>query len=447
LPEFGTVGMRSAWSSRRVVAGAFAGLAVALILVPKATAADDTTNLPAATDAATAAVTTTVTDATTAVTGAADAATGAAATGAAATGAAATPATDATATGATGATDTTGAVTGTVGAVTGAAQQTVTAVTAPSDTAAAPPATNPGATTTPPPPDSGDATAGTGAPTAKDPTAKDPTAKDPTAKDDKGGAKDTTSKDGADKGGAKDTTGKNNGTTSPGDASTPTKSTTPAGNEQTAATPPPAQSTPVTTQPAPAHAPAAPSTVPLAPPPDPGVAQVRLAPPPLAFPVGLSFFGNDSTTVRHVGFAARWAGSSSDLTSSHEAPGVTTLFATPVAGAPTVQTGTPVAPIDVADSKSSKAPRHATASQARPTKAPPTGGADDERAPLSPTAPPGHGVVAGSVASSGSGAAPVMFFAILLGVLAYAAQELRRHRFRLVVVDLDGIVSPQQRPG
>jgi ABC-type enterochelin transport system permease subunit len=55
--------------------------------------------------------------------------------------------------------------------------------------------------------------------------------------------------------------------------------------------------------------------------------------------------------------------------------------------------------------------------------------------------------VAGSAASSGGGAAPVLFFAILLGVLAYAAHELRRHRFRLVLAGPVGIVSPQQRPG
>jgi hypothetical protein len=131
----------------------------------------------------------------------------------------------------------------------------------------------------------------------------------------------------------------------------------------------------------------------------------------------------------------------------HRAPGVTTLFATPLSSAASPQAAPYTPAPDVTSSQRPQPPRHATASEAQRTKAPPVGGADDERAPSSPTAPPGHGVVAGSAASSGGGAAPVLFFAILLGVLAYAAHELRRHRFRLVLAGPVGIVSPQQRPG
>jgi hypothetical protein len=165
---------------------------------------------------------------------------------------------------------------------------------------------------------------------------------------------------------------------------------------------------------------------------------------PLAFPFGL-LGANQSGLARHATFPG--SALSSDLTDgSHSAPGVTTLFAGPVAGTPPPAQAAPAAPVSTVDTgQPPKPPRHATASAQR--KAPPAGGADDERIPTSPSAPPGHGVVAGSASSSGGGAAPMMFFAILLGVLAYAAQELRRHRFRLVLVDPVGLVSPQQRPG
>jgi len=40
-----------------------------------------------------------------------------------------------------------------------------------------------------------------------------------------------------------------------------------------------------------------------------------------------------------------------------------------------------------------------------------------------------------------------MWCAILIGLLAYTAQEVRRHRIRLVLSGPVGFVSPQQRPG
>jgi hypothetical protein len=55
--------------------------------------------------------------------------------------------------------------------------------------------------------------------------------------------------------------------------------------------------------------------------------------------------------------------------------------------------------------------------------------------------------VAGSATASGGGAAPILWCAILVGLLAYTAREIRRHRFRLVLSGPGGFVSPQQRPG
>jgi hypothetical protein len=91
-------------------------------------------------------------------------------------------------------------------------------------------------------------------------------------------------------------------------------------------------------------------------------------------------------------------------------------------------------------SPSSRAAKH-------PAKPGPVGTAGDERSPSSPSGPPGRGVVAGSATASGGGAAPVLWCAILIGLLAYTALEFRRHRFRLVLLGPVGFVSPQQRPG
>ena len=174
---------------------------------------------------------------------------------------------------------------------------------------------------------------------------------------------------------------------------------------------------------------------------------MRLAPPPLGFGLGI-LGGPPPAIVRQAGFPnAAWPAPQTDLTlGSHSVGGVTTLLATPLTGA-APQQAAPYTPAPDGTSQRPKPTGHAMAAEAERTKAPPVTGADDERAPSSPTAPPGHGVVAGSAASSGGGAAPILFFAILLGVLAYAAQELRRHRFHLVLAGPVGIVSPQQRPG
>jgi hypothetical protein len=85
--------------------------------------------------------------------------------------------------------------------------------------------------------------------------------------------------------------------------------------------------------------------------------------------------------------------------------------------------------------------------KSHPPKPAPVGSAGDERSPRSPSAPPGRGVVAGGASASGGGGATAMWCAILVGLLAYSARELRRHRCRLVLSGLVGFVSPQQRPG
>jgi hypothetical protein len=67
--------------------------------------------------------------------------------------------------------------------------------------------------------------------------------------------------------------------------------------------------------------------------------------------------------------------------------------------------------------------------------------------PAPPSGPPGGAGAAGSGAGSGGSASSGLFCAILVALLAYPVYELRRHRFRLVVVWPVGVVFPQQRPG
>jgi hypothetical protein len=406
LPEFGTVWMRSARSSRRLLAGALVWLCI-----PVATAgAADATSATSVVASATTTVTATVSTATGTATTATTTATGAAST-----------ATSTTTTVATGAADTAGAVTTT------ATEPVAATTTPPADSTPAPPATDPATPTTTPAADTGATTKpATDANSGKDSTSKDST------------GKGTTDKPAGDK--STGTTDKSTGTAQTGDSSS-TKTTTPSATQPSITPTEPAAAAPQPAAPTPA-----PAAGPPPPPPAPvALAQVRLAPPPF----GLGILGGPPPAiVRQAGFAsAAWPAPQGDLTvGSHRAGGVTTLFATPVEGA-APQQASPYTPAPDVTSQRPSPPRHATASEAHRTKAPPVGGAGDDRSPSSPAAPPGHGVVAGSVASSGSGAAPVLFFAILLGVLAYAAQELRRHRFSLVLAGPVGIVSPQQRPG
>jgi hypothetical protein len=169
--------------------------------------------------------------------------------------------------------------------------------------------------------------------------------------------------------------------------------------------------------------------------------------PPLAGPLGI-LGGYSPAVVRAT------ASSRSVLTSGllqfaqppRREPGVTLLFSGQEPGPSSVQVAPDPVMTDVMRS-SSKGAGHSAAPARHPEPAP-TGKGVDDRSPLSPSGPPpGRGVVAGSAAASGSGAAPALWCAVLVGLLAYTLQELRRHRSRLVLTGPVGFVSPQQRPG
>jgi hypothetical protein len=137
------------------------------------------------------------------------------------------------------------------------------------------------------------------------------------------------------------------------------------------------------------------------------------------------------------------------MTATRRPPGIAILLAPPPdSGAAPLQATGYNAPAPTFDGSAEQAPsRPANATAHSSTQAPPVGSAGDQRSPRSPSGPPGRGVVAGSAAASGGGAAPAVWCAVLLVLLAYAAQELRRHRIRLVLSGPVGFVSPQQRPG
>ena len=67
-------------------------------------------------------------------------------------------------------------------------------------------------------------------------------------------------------------------------------------------------------------------------------------------------------------------------------------------------------------------------------------------APPSPIGPPGN-AGAGGVAGAAGGAASAVWCALLAGTLVLLLQELRRHRFRLVVPAPRGVAFSLQRPG
>jgi hypothetical protein len=71
----------------------------------------------------------------------------------------------------------------------------------------------------------------------------------------------------------------------------------------------------------------------------------------------------------------------------------------------------------------------------------------DERGPGVPAGPPNQSFFASGSAAPAGGVSSALWCAILVAALAYAAQELRRHRLRFVVLEPIGFVSPQQRPG
>jgi len=171
--------------------------------------------------------------------------------------------------------------------------------------------------------------------------------------------------------------------------------------------------------------------------------------PPLPGPLGL--LGGYAPTIVRATASSRSVFNTGVIplaAGPRRAPGIAILLA----GAgpePSVAPPPSVTPDAQGPGIARSAPRPAGHSDARSQRPQPpaTGRSGDERSPGSPVGPPGRGVVAGSASAAGGGAAPVLFCAIIVTLLAFAAQELRRHRIRLVLAGPVGFVSPQQRPG
>jgi hypothetical protein len=83
----------------------------------------------------------------------------------------------------------------------------------------------------------------------------------------------------------------------------------------------------------------------------------------------------------------------------------------------------------------------------RPSTGGPAKHGSGQRTPLPPSGPPGNAGAGGSGAGSSSTASSALFCAIIVGVLFFFGQELRRHQFRLVLFAPAGVAFPQQRPG
>ncbi len=90
--------------------------------------------------------------------------------------------------------------------------------------------------------------------------------------------------------------------------------------------------------------------------------------------------------------------------------------------------------------------RPTTARHPAPGQAHHGGGGSTPPAPPSPIGPPGN-AGAGGVAGAAGGAASAVWCALLAGTLVLLLQELRRHRFRLVVPAPRGVAFSLQRPG
>ena len=73
-------------------------------------------------------------------------------------------------------------------------------------------------------------------------------------------------------------------------------------------------------------------------------------------------------------------------------------------------------------------------------------GPGGDTGPAAPLGPPGSVAVAGGGGAPG-GASSALWCVILVGLLVYSAQELRRHRVRPVLSGPVGVVSLLQRPG
>jgi hypothetical protein len=92
-------------------------------------------------------------------------------------------------------------------------------------------------------------------------------------------------------------------------------------------------------------------------------------------------------------------------------------------------------------------PPRPKAQPARHVQPEPSGKGSDERRPGAPSGPPGRTSVGAGTAPPAGGGASGLWCAILVGLAAYTAQQLRRHRRRFVLLKPIGFVTPQQRPG
>jgi hypothetical protein len=95
----------------------------------------------------------------------------------------------------------------------------------------------------------------------------------------------------------------------------------------------------------------------------------------------------------------------------------------------------------------SGAPRPTAASASHVSKPAPSGKGSNDRRPGSPLGPPGRTFFGAGTTSPAGGAASGLWAAMLVALLAYAAQEFRRHGHRCLLLAPVGFASPQQRPG
>jgi hypothetical protein len=125
-----------------------------------------------------------------------------------------------------------------------------------------------------------------------------------------------------------------------------------------------------------------------------------------------------------------------------------TLFA-PVThrSAPAVDAITPLRFAGVEPATGGLADAASQSGDRRPSTGGPAKHGSGQRTPLPPSGPPGNAGAGGSGTGSSSTASSALFCAIIVGVLFFFGQELRRHQFRLVLFAPAGVAFPQQRPG
>jgi hypothetical protein len=77
----------------------------------------------------------------------------------------------------------------------------------------------------------------------------------------------------------------------------------------------------------------------------------------------------------------------------------------------------------------------------------PSGGSGGGHGPGVPSGPADPSFAFATATGSGGGVTFALWCAILVGLVAWAAEQRRRHRFPLALVEPAAFVSPQQRPG